>query len=539
MMNTAEHIVPEGELGFRLLKNFARLEEKEYRPEVLFKIEKNGWPGDWEGRTILALVLLSGITGKKASYLDRILEKLEEEQNPLGFLKEIPAQGTAAEQQLSGHNWLLRGLTEHYLWSGCEKSACLAHGIVENLFLPVQRLYGKYPLRRRKHEEGQASGHTIAEAENGWFLSTDIGCAFMPLDGLSQYYEVFKDERTAGLLEEMGEQFCRLDFLGESVQTHAFLSACRGLLRYGQAAGKKKWIDTVSSFWELYQKNGMTENYANDNWFGRPYWTEPCAEVDSYILAIELWKETRRPSFLETAHRIYYNALCFAQRENGGFGCDGCTGEKISGGRFLRAQEKNYEAFWCCTMRGAEGLEKAARNMILTEGDTLWVTGYFEGEYSFIPKTKVTVQSSFPAEGRLKLNIEKNIRFSKVYIFLPENTFRGKISLLINGMSARINRRNGFLECGIFPGETEIILEWQIPFLKRDGVRPNASCHTYWHGLQLLGTEGKETAEIREEGVTPLGGGKYTDGLHLLEPVARSIYLKKEELLKHSWQILF
>ena len=42
-----EGVKTEGELGFRLAKNFARLEDTEYRPDVLFEIEKNGWAGDW------------------------------------------------------------------------------------------------------------------------------------------------------------------------------------------------------------------------------------------------------------------------------------------------------------------------------------------------------------------------------------------------------------------------------------------------------------------------------------------------------------
>ncbi len=45
-----------GELGYRILKNYCRLESDIYRPGKIFQMEQNGWPGDWEGRTILALV---------------------------------------------------------------------------------------------------------------------------------------------------------------------------------------------------------------------------------------------------------------------------------------------------------------------------------------------------------------------------------------------------------------------------------------------------------------------------------------------------
>ena len=64
-----------GEFQYRILRNFTRLQEKEYRPEFIFKQTAGGysWPGDWEGRTVLALVLLKDITGAEQMCIrDRI-----------------------------------------------------------------------------------------------------------------------------------------------------------------------------------------------------------------------------------------------------------------------------------------------------------------------------------------------------------------------------------------------------------------------------------------------------------------------------------
>ena len=48
-----------GELRERVERNFRRLEEEKYQPDHVFLTEaqSNDWPGDTEGRTILALVL--------------------------------------------------------------------------------------------------------------------------------------------------------------------------------------------------------------------------------------------------------------------------------------------------------------------------------------------------------------------------------------------------------------------------------------------------------------------------------------------------
>lgn len=105
----------------------------------------------------------------------------------------------------------------------------------------------------------------------------------------------------------------------------------------------------------------MTANYANYNWFGRPYWTEPCAIVDSYMASMALFRLTQQSEYAVLANRIYYNALLASQRPNGGFGCDLCSGTEQSG-RFVQANTDVYEAWWCCSMRGAEGLCSVAAN---------------------------------------------------------------------------------------------------------------------------------------------------------------------------------
>jgi DUF1680 family protein len=71
---------------------------------------------------------------------------------------------------------------------------------------------------------------------------------------------------------------------------------------------------------------------------------------------MELWRMTRDPAYLETAQHIRYNAFVHGQRPNGGFGCNTCAG---AGDAFVTPVEALYEAWWCCTMRGAEGLARA------------------------------------------------------------------------------------------------------------------------------------------------------------------------------------
>jgi len=323
----ATNVRPGGVLGERVRRNYDRLERDDYRPDVVVKGPDYSWPGDMEGRLTLALTLLEQITGRPARYLPELLDRLPGAFNEAGYLGQVAPAGKHDEQQLSGHSWLLRGLCERYEAHRDERALSWIDDIVRGLALPARDAYAAYP-----HEtyadllEGGAIGE-IGRVDLGpWRLSTDIGCAFILLDGLSHVYRITDDPAVGGMLDDMAETFLQLDFVGMSLQTHATLSALRGLLRLAEQRRSTALLDEIRRIWRLYWTTARTANDANHNWFGRPRWTEPCAMVDAYIVAISLWRLTGDAAFLRQAHRVAYNSLGFAQRPNGGYGCDCCAG---------------------------------------------------------------------------------------------------------------------------------------------------------------------------------------------------------------------
>lgn len=356
-----------GDLQRRINLNYSRLESRHYRPNHIFGADKSGWPGDWEGRTILALVKLWSITGREPAYLREILKILPSKLNSMGYLGDIYGIDNETglrlfnEQQLSGHNWLLRGLLEYYILCRDESVKNIAINIVNNLFLPLIGNYKSYPisLKERDCGKGKYDGNICGKVGN-WLISTDIGCAFICLDALSQAYDVLGICECKVLADEMLDVFSRIDFAKCAMQTHATLSATRGVLRLFSLTNDDKYLNCASNVFDIYISEGMTENYANFNWFSRPdSWTEPCAVIDSWICAMELYKFKNDYFYLYLANKIYRNAICYAQRVNGGFGCDRCVtpSQRIlspNGGADLT------EAYWCCTMRGAEGLSSIA-----------------------------------------------------------------------------------------------------------------------------------------------------------------------------------
>lgn len=528
-----------GDLAYRIVKNAARLESGWYKPDMVFKADQAGWPADWEGRTILALTMLAQVSGREPAYLERIMDQLEGRLNSRGYLgEELPA-GVLDEQQFSGHNWLLRGLLEYAEWKQDAHAARLADRIVEALYLPAVGYYADYPTDPAVRERsGGAAGNRTGTLVGHWYTSTDIGCAFMALDALSQYYERTADMRVKRLLEKMIAAFRRIDFVGASMQTHASLSAARGILRFYESTGDESCLQTAIELFSLYCREGMTENYANDNWFGRPEWTEPCAVIDSYMLASGLFDNTGELRYLRMAHRILHNAMWFAQRSNGGFGCDNCVGAQEP---LLHPKEEYFEAYWCCTMRGGEGLARAAENMVRMDADTLYILHPGDLDIA-LHGQHVRMRTDFPRDTRIVLDMEGEGNWKSVRLYLPESADSVRILHGKGEKAVSAGLDEGTITIPFCSGSrTEVTyslsLRTEVPLRERAktfGVK-------YQYGPLLLGIQTDTILPIVPEHFEALGQGRFrvaqTD--YILEPLGGMIDRENGDDRRCCMQVLF
>lgn len=417
-MTDYSSVTVRGDLAARSSLLSSRLEAPMYRPDEIYTIESQGWPGDWEGRTILALTSLCKTTKREAAYLDDIVSGLKTRFNEKGYLKYILPEGEFNEQQLSGHSWLLRGLCEYYTYRRSPEVLLMINGIVRGLFLPALGKYESYPVspEERLSGDGQESG-SVAGKIGPWHISTDTGCAFIPLDGLTHAYEILsgtvpepkRDKELASLIDSMIEKFMTLPFLESSVQTHATLTACRGILRRYRQTDDERLLGYARRIFAMYEEHGMTANYENFNWFKLPKWTEPCAIIDSFMVASELWHITNEPHYGNIAELILYNGMLHTQRNNGGFGCDTCAEDGI-------LSVHCYEAYWCCSMRGGEGLAAAAAYAVADDGRILYLTS---GDYYVCGKS-LKIRTDYPHSDKAYIEYDGVLK-----LFLPDNvTFR-------------------------------------------------------------------------------------------------------------------
>ena len=378
-----KHPFDRAELDERISRSYDRLLGDYYQMPAVFQEYCADWPGDKEGRALLAFVSHYKMTGKRNPCMEALMEALPTYTNEHLYFD--PKQDPVIhEQQLSGHSWYLRGLCEHYEQFGDEFSLTALRSVTEHLFLPTAGRYRTYPIHRDpKHlNEGGVSGHSATLLE-GWQLSTDVGCAFMAIDGLSHVYKITKDERVKALLDEMIEVYSSIDKVTLRAQTHCTLTAARGMLRMYGETGDESYLARAKGIYDLYTVGGgMDLTYQNLNWWGRPNtWTEPCAIVDSIMVALTLYGITKEEPYRQMAARICHNGLATAQRPNGGAGTDSVVYLPYESFPGVPDQYMTgYEAPFCCTMRLAEGLWFVSEHT-----DLLWYETDEDGEGNLIP----------------------------------------------------------------------------------------------------------------------------------------------------------
>jgi len=537
-----------GELAMRANLNFARLEGARYWPETIFEMDQHAWPADWEGRTMLALTMHAQTTKREPAFLDEILDGTLARLNEKGYIGPVYPDGVTHEQAMAGHSWMLRAMIEYFNWkkvpepAQAAKARTIITSIINGLYIPQTENYADYPVIEPEryadprwilsHQQSKTKSHAG---------TSDCGCAFIALDGATAAYELLGDEKLKPLIENMISSYEILPRETLHVQTHATLSGIRGILRYYRITGEQKYLDLAVSTFDVYKSKAWTDHYANYNWFGLPRWTEPCAVIDSFIISQELWEITGEEGYLKDAHHILYNAIAHAQRANGTFGTDQCVGAKIkqrkeisdgtpweeSDKAILFARALTYEVYWCCNMRGGDGLSRAAQYAFYTEGNTVTIPYFHSCKAELELESGILTlreKAHYPASGKVTFQCLENTA-GKVTLkfFAPEAWSSGAASqVLVNGSRVQTGYENGFVTASVeLKADDELVFDSEIKFYTFDSheCMNNSKDHfSFRHGPMMLGVksvlenEDAEPVEIhiaRDAEVKALGGDRY------------------------------
>ncbi|MFA6814669.1 MAG: hypothetical protein WCS73_00025 [Lentisphaeria bacterium] len=429
-----------GELGLRIERLLERLQKDYYTTDHIFKTfpDDYSWPGDFEGRVVLALTLLAQCVGKEPDNLKQIIAQFPVQMNEKGYFGIVKKDDVIDEQVLASHGWVLRALCEYYLWEKKEDCLVMIHRILDSLIMPLANKMASYPKNPddRNDKTGGFIGAGCDDVVNGWKLSTDIGCVYILLDGLVQAYAITEREEMIPIIESMVNLYPQIDTLAIHAQTHATLTTLRGLLRWYKIKPSEQLLKIVVDKYALYRSEGMTENYENYNWFGKPTHTEPCGIIDSFMVAVQLWKITGNIHYLEDAHLIYYNGICATQQKNGGFEIHNCSGASTEPLKILAE-----EAYWCCTMRGGEGLSFLHNNLYQIQKDTIVIPFFNDGK---LETDDVCVEqlTEYPLNGQTSFKIHTT-KPLVLKLFAPSWTENHRVS--VNESPVQTLVKDGFI----------------------------------------------------------------------------------------------
>lgn len=488
-----------GELAVRTGLNYARLEGQWYRPDEVFQADKHGWPADWEGRIILALTMLAQSTHRTPAYLDRIIALIPEHLNSKGHFGQIVPEGKLDEQHLSGHSWILRGLIEYYQWKKDEGVKQILETMLNHYILAAKGYYAQYPIDPVTRFQDPIWILSKLQTKTKHHAETsDAGCAFMLIDGVSQAYELFRWPSLKEFADEIIGRYMEMNFSSLHIQTHATLSGIRGILRMYELEKDLSYLEKAVKMFYLYKTEAWTEAYGNYNWFDAPRWTEPCAIIDSFIAAVNLWKYTANPEYLEDSHRIYFNAMCHGYRVNGSFGTDRCCGAKETEDN-LFITPVNYETYWCCTMRGGEGLSRAIEYNFFIDGNEVYVPFYNDctATLRFCEgMIRLEERSDYPYYGKISFKVlESTVEKPKrIKLFAPTWTDQGNVQVYLNGKLYQTEFSKGFitLESDFKTGDT-IHFDLGLSLRTENAVFKNSieGYHKFCYGPMMLGYKAK------------------------------------------------
>jgi hypothetical protein len=434
-----------------MMLNFDRMDSARYAP-----VEDTGslrdpaysWPGDMQGRALLSFVRLERATGRTSANLAGLRAVWAAHLNEWGYFgKKIDPQAID-EQQLAGHGWVLRALCELYDWKHDPAVLEEIRTIVKNLALPTLGAYASYPIDPALRAKGK--GGIIGEKAQHtgrWILSSDIGCNMIFMDGLMHAATLLHDPETDALCEEILARNLQMDLVGIQAQTHASLTGARGMLRWAVYKNRPELVLEARKRFDLYTSEAMSENNENWNWFGRPTHSEPCAVIDSFMVANQLWQLTGDPAYLALAQRIVYNGFFAEQGPNGGFGCS-----TISGAEGRRGIGISFpEAWFCCSMRAGEGFAELCNRSLYHDASGIFVTGLNPGRFELPIMGGIlagTASGGYPFEGEWNLDVKAAPASPLLWrFFLPPWGSKPRVTL--NGKPLQSTVENGFASVSI------------------------------------------------------------------------------------------
>ncbi len=415
----ADRIAAQGESQARLRQAYERLgappmDDREFvLADVSFQRTRRftEYSGDISGRMLGALNAAGPLLGEESPMIPTLLAAFPKYQKADGHFGAEQDLARSVDQArdmpiLWGNGRLLLAMVERY------------RSNPDAGLLAMARRLGEYMLSTRPYYGKRENFERVG----GQYASGFTTCYPSLIDGLAALGEVTGDKR---FLDE-ARFIARLSLLDTEFtkhHSHGRLTAYRGMLDIDRFAGTTEFLEAVRKGCRtitegfILPTGGITEQFDRTDAHD-----EGCTEGDWIRVNLLLWQATGDPACLDAAEHCLRNHLLAMQFANGGFGHhvlrpirDG--DETHPGGVTNRATE----AYWCCSMHGAQILADVVRWGVFADGaERFVVTWLAEARATWTGKDReitvtaereepnvwnVRAQSAKPAEVTVRLRV--------------------------------------------------------------------------------------------------------------------------------------
>lgn len=522
-------ITVRGDLRIRIDRSVKALIADTGRPAAVFRSDSLPGIAYRAGDALLGFTLMADSVGRAKDLAAQLFALI-----PGAFAGTGYGDATDSllldERHLAAYGRLIRGLCEYYRRYGDSEALDLAMQICDSLILPhIDRIRDYPPAdvpRINVYFEEVDSlapgadttvlkeipGEAVHTAD--WILSPRYGDIFGLIEPLAQLNGYLPDAGVAAVLEVLVPIYLDAmdDYPGRG--TFPYLSAIRGLLRYGKQEDGNNYLQEAERAWELFTGSSLNDMYGSGRTTPEGYGIVcPDDASQAYIAAFCLWDASGKGDYLQLAENIWYNSIAPSQMPDGRFSC--LLSDTIDG-RLSRYTGDVYGG----TVPWVEALPFAAEHSYYVKDNKVLILLYGDGEIWLEEKGIRLVQTTaYPLDSIIRLEVvQAPKRGIGIQLYFP--TYMTAKSLKRDSTERVTGTVNnvGLLEMREVYRQGDV-LEFQYYFTPKwvpatgDGSE-DGDLYKAAHGPLLLGYHNESMLWL-QRGVPITGNG---DGSYFLDP---------------------
>ncbi|HEX9971574.1 MAG TPA: hypothetical protein VGD14_05850, partial [bacterium] len=162
----------------------------------------------------------------------------------------------------------------------------------------------------------------------------------------------------------------------------------------------------------------------------------------------------------------------------------------------------NYEARWCCTMRGGEFFARMVESIYFIEGEKIVFPFYFDNTAKFQFEDQAIVlrqKTGYPYEGTVNIEVIQSSISNPITLQFFSPSWIKNPRVLFNDSTVPFLEKNNFIELQLDLKEGDRIdLNFDLVFQIQNTINHNSikDYFSFRHGPLILGTDRENEIEI-------------------------------------------